>query len=155
MRRSLAVATFLLLAASPLALYARQAPPATLPPQDPHAVAVLRQSLAALGAQGVASIQDTLIHATTTPAPNTGGESGAVTITTKGARLIRFDGSGGAKNSSVIFNMGREFRSGDKGWLAAPGANSSHKRIEHLPALLLAFEIVRGDLSATFMLAKR
>jgi hypothetical protein len=151
MRRSLAVAVFLILAAFPLALCARQAPPATPPAQDPHAVAVLRQSLAALGAQAVASIQDTVIHATTTPAPNTGGESGAVTITTKGARLIRFDGSGGAKNSSIIFNMGREFRSADKGWLAAPGANSNHKRIEHLPALLLAYEIVRGDLSATYV----
>lgn len=151
MRRSLAVAMFLILAASPLTLQARQAPPATLPPQDPHAVAVLRQSLAALGAQSAASILDTLVQATTTPTPNTGGESGTVTITTKGARLIRFDGSGGAKNSSVIFNKGREFRSTDKGWLAAPGANSNHKRIEHLPALLLAYEIVRGDLSATYV----
>jgi hypothetical protein len=149
MRRSLAIALFLILAASPL--YARQAPPATPPPQDPQAVAVLRQSLAAMGAQGVASIQDTLIQASTTPAPNTGGESGAVTITTKGARLIRFDGSGGAKNSSVIFNMGREFRSSASGWLAAPGANSNHKRIEHLPALLLTYEFARGDLSATYV----
>jgi hypothetical protein len=151
MRRSLAVVIFLILATSPLPLCARQAPPATPPPQDPHAIAVLRQSLAAMGAQNVASIQDTLIHATTTPAPNTGGETGAVTITTKGARLIRFDGSGGTKNSSVIFTMGREFRSGDKGWLAAPGANSNHKRIEHLPTLLLAYEIVRGDLSAVYV----
>jgi hypothetical protein len=151
MRRSPAVALFLILACSPLTLYARQAPPAIPPPQDPHAVAVLRQSLVAMGAQGVASIQDTVIHATTTPAPNTGGESGAVTITTKGARMIRFDGSGGAKNSSVIFNKGREFRSGEKGWLAAPGANSNHKRIEHLPTLLLAYEIVRGDLTAAYV----
>lgn len=151
MRRSPAIALLLILACSPFALSARQAPPTTPPPQDPHAVAVLRQSFAALGAQSAASIQDTLIHATTTPAPNTGGDSGAVTITTKGARLIRLDGSGGARNSSVIFNAGREFRSGDKGWLAAPGANSNHKRIEHLPALMLAYEIVRGDLSATYV----
>jgi hypothetical protein len=157
MRHSQLACILVLAAFAPLTLNAQQSPgrapasAAAAPSQDPQAVAVLRRSLAALGAPGVATIQDTVIHATTTPAPNSGGEPGTLTITTKGARLIRFDGSGGAKNSSTIYNAGREMRSSDKGWLAAPAANAHHKRIEHLPALMLAYEIARGDLSATYV----
>jgi hypothetical protein len=119
--------------------------------QDPQAVAVLHRSLAALGASGVASIKDTVVHATATPAPNAGGEAGTVTITTKGAYLFRSGGSGGSKNASVIYSGGRELRSSDKGWTVAASANAHHKRIEHLPALMLAYEIARGDLSAIYV----
>jgi hypothetical protein len=152
MRRALAAAILSLLSVFPASLLAQQGiqtPP--IPARDPQAMAVLRQTLAALGAQSVASIQDTVIHAATTPAPNSAGEPGTVTITTKGVRLIRIDGAGGTKNSSTIFNAGREMRSSDNGWLAAPAANANHKRIEHLPALMLAYEIARGDLSAAYV----
>jgi hypothetical protein len=120
------------------------------PAQDSQAIAILRRSLVAMGGQGAASIQDTVVHASSTPAPNAGGEPGDVTITTKGASLIRVDGSAG-KNASTIYNAGRETRSSDHGWQAAPGANAHHKRIEHLPALMLAYEIARSDLSATYI----
>jgi hypothetical protein len=152
MRRSFAVAVLVFLSALPSFSARQQTPTApTPPPQDPKAVAILHQALAALGAQAVASIQDTVIQATITPPPNTGGTPGTITVKTKGTRLIRTDSSGGTKNSSVIFNAGREFRSADTGWRAAPAANSNHKRIEHLPALMLAYEIARGDVSAVYV----
>lgn len=150
MRRSLLVLALFLLAIPILSAQQRPTAP-TPPPQDPQAVSVLRQSLAAIGGQTIASIQDTVVHATTTPAPDAGGESGTVTITTKGARLMRSDGSGGAKNATVIYNAGRETRSSGNGWLTSPSANSNHKRIEHLPALMLAYEIARGDVSTAYI----
>ncbi len=74
MRRSFAVAVLVFLSALPSFSARQQTPTApTPPPQDPKAVAILHQALAALGAQAVASIQDTVIQATITPPPNTGG----------------------------------------------------------------------------------
>ena len=76
---------------------------------------------------------------------------GTATIKTKGAYLVRTDGVSGSKNASVIFNNGREFRQLGQGSVKAPAANAYQKRLEHLPALMLAYEIVRSDLSPTYI----
>lgn len=148
MRRSFAVALFLTLAVSPLALSAQQP---TVPTRDPQAIGVLANALAAMGGQNVATVQDTVVQATMTPPASQGGNPGTLTITTKGVNKMRFDGSGGAKTSSVIFNTGSELRSNAAGWHQAPSANASHKRFEHIPVLMLTYELTRTDLSVTYV----
>jgi hypothetical protein len=123
----------------------------TVPVRDPQAMALLRATLAAMGGQGAAALQDTVVQATVTPPADMPGTPGTLTITTKGVGMIRTDGSGGGKTASTIFNNGRELRSTDKGWVTAHAANANHKRIEHLPVLMLFQEIARGEISATYV----
>jgi hypothetical protein len=123
----------------------------TTPTRDPQAVSLLSNALTAMGGQGVAAIQDTVIKGTVTLPGGADPTIGNVTITTKGTSMVRTDAEGGGKNSSVIFNNGREMRQLDKGWQTAPSANANHKRFEHLPALMLAYEVVRNELSAEYV----
>jgi hypothetical protein len=123
----------------------------TVPSLAPQAVTVLTNALNAMGGQALAGIQDSVIQVTSTPPANLNGTPGTATIKTKGAYLVRTDGVSGSKNASVIFNNGREFRQLGQGWVKAPAANAYQKRLEHLPALMLAYEIVRSDLSATYI----
>jgi hypothetical protein len=148
MRRSLVV-IFLILSALPV--LAQTQKQALTPVRDAQAVAVLNQALTAMGGQSVQTIQDTVVQATLTRPPSRGGTSGNVTITTKGPNKMRFDGSGGGKTSVVIFNSGTELRSKGSGWQTVPSANSDHQRVEHLPALMLAYELNRPDVSASYV----
>jgi hypothetical protein len=148
MRRSPAVAVFLILACSPLALHAQQP---TAPTRDPQAMSVLSNALTALGGSAIAAIQDTVVQATFTPPQGHGAGPGTVTFKTKGANKIRSDASNGGATAVAIFNNGREFRTTPKGLTPAQSANADHKRIEHLPALMLAQELARTDFSATYV----
>jgi hypothetical protein len=123
----------------------------TAPIRDLQAMAVLQATLAAMGGQGAPAIQDTVVQATVTPPADMPGAPGTLTITTKGTGMIRTDGSGGGKTASTIFNNGRELRSTGQGWATAHAANANHKRIEHLPVLMIFQEIARGEISATYV----
>jgi hypothetical protein len=114
-------------------------------------MSILQATLAAMGGQNAAALQDTVVQAAATPPANTPGTSGTLTITTKGVGMIRTDGSGGGKTASTIFNNGRELRSTEKGWVTAHSSNANHKRIEHLPVLMIFQEIARGEISATYV----
>lgn len=129
---------------------AQQSPP-TVPSRDPQAISILQNALAAMGAHSAASIQDTLVIATTTPPADREGSPVSVTIKTKGMNMIRADSTSGGNNDSVIYNRGREFHSSSNGWRTANSANAEHKRIEHLPALMLAYELARSDYSAAYV----
>jgi hypothetical protein len=144
MRRSLPT-LLMFLFIFPLAALAQQGPP-----RDPQAMAVLRNALAVLGGQSAAAIQDTVVQATLTPPPNQGGGSGTATFKTKGTK-IRSDASSGGRTATAIFNNGREFRSNGQGMSPAHSANADHKRIEHLPALMLLQELARNDFSAAYV----
>jgi hypothetical protein len=138
---------------SPLAA---QLPPKPLPPPvvkglDPQAMSILKAAFAAMSCQGAASIQDTVVQATVTPPASMGSDNGTATITTKGAAKLRTDGTLGSKSSSFIYNNGQELRYDGKAWHTAHSANAIHKRIEHLPALMLAYEISRSDLAAAYI----
>jgi hypothetical protein len=147
MRRFLAVASLLVLAVFPLTLFAQQSPTAA---RDPKAMAVLNNALAALGGSSIGAIQDSVVQATVTPPQGQAEGPGTATFKTKGTK-IRSDASSGSRTATSIFNNGREFRSSDHGMVPAHSANADHKRIEHLPALMLAQELVRGDFSATYV----
>jgi hypothetical protein len=148
MRRSPAVAAFLILAAFPLALHAQQPTTTT---RDPQAMSVLSNAVTALGGSAIAAIQDTVVQATFTPPQGHGAGPGTVTFKTKGANKIRSDASNGSATAIAIFNNGREFRTTPKGLTPAQSANADHKRIEHLPALMLAQELARNDFSASYV----
>jgi hypothetical protein len=147
--RRVRIVLVLFLFAFPLTALAQQQ--AIAPARDPQAMAVLNNTLTAMGGQNVTTIQDTVVQATLIPPPSRAGTPGTVTITTKGPNKLRLDGSGNGKNSAVIFNSGTELRSKDSGWRLAPSANSDHQRIEHLPVLMLTYELTRSDLSATYV----
>jgi len=152
MRRPLAVAILVVFSVLPVSVLARQsAQTPTVPTRDPQAIAILNRSLAAMGGQGIAAIQDTVVKGTVSSLGNQDPTTGDVTITTKGTSMIRTDAAGGGKNSSVIFNSGREMRDLGRGWQKAPSGNANQKRIEHLPALMLAYEVVRNELSAEYV----
>lgn len=119
------------------------------PRRDPLAVAVLQQSLAAMGGSSVTQIQDTVIQATVTRLTRPPSNAPA-TIRTKGADKIRWDSSVG-RPSGVIFNRGRRLHLTDGGWQARSGANALHKRIEHLPALFLTYELTRTNVSVIYV----
>jgi hypothetical protein len=146
------VGLFLLLA-FPLVATAQQASvqPITPPVRDAQAMAILTSALAAMGSQSAATIQDTVVQGTTTFPESQGGNTGSFTITTKGAQMLRSDSQANGKSSSIIYNQGVERRSTNSGWHNAPSANALHKRIEHLPALLLAYEVARNDVSAQYI----
>jgi hypothetical protein len=135
----------------PAALFAQQGTQTpTAPTRDPQAMSVLGNAVAALGGSAIATIQDTVIQATLTPPQGHAEGPGTATFKTKGAK-IRSDATSGSKSGTSIFNNGREFRSSDHGMLPAHSANADHKRIEHLPALMLAQELARNDFSATYV----
>jgi hypothetical protein len=147
------VGLFLLLA-FPFVATAQQASlqPITPPVRDAQAMAVLTSALAAMGSQSAATIQDTVVQGTSTSPESQGANTGSVTIKTKGSQMVRSDSQSSAgQATSVIFNQGVEQRLTEKGWQNAPSANALHKRIEHLPALLLAYEVARNDMSARYI----
>jgi hypothetical protein len=151
MRRVPAVVVLSLLCRFSIPLLAQQAIQVpTAPTRDPQAMSVLSNALTALGGSGIAAIQDTVVQATLTPPQGHAEGPGTATFKTKGAK-IRSDATSGSKSGTSIFNNGREFRSSDHGMLPAHSANADHKRIEHLPALMLAQELARGDFSATYV----
>ena len=147
MRRSIVMAVLIVLTFSPVALAAQQSP---TPTRDPQAMAVLRNALAALGGSSIAAIQDTVVQATLTPPPGQAEGPGIATFKTKGTK-IRSDASSGSRTATAIFNNGQEFRTSAKGMIPAQSANADHKRIEHLPALMLAQELARNDFSAAYI----
>lgn len=146
MRRSLLLLVLIFLAL-PVASLAQQ----QVITRDPQAVAILHATLATMGGQGAAAIQDTVVHATVTPPASLGGNPGTLTITTKGAGMLRTDGAGGGKTASTIFNNGRELRSTGQGWTSAHASNATHERIAHLPALMLFYEIARAEISVAYV----
>jgi hypothetical protein len=127
-----------------------QSPPSA-PVRDAQAIALLNNAFATMGGENAAAIQDTLVQATITSHGNEGSESGGVIIKTKGPYMIRIDSTESGATTGHIFNKGREFQRSDKGWREPPSANASHKRIDHLPPLLLAHELARTDFSATYV----
>jgi hypothetical protein len=134
---------------APLALWAQQAQP--VPQRDPQAVTVLTQSLAAMGGAGASQVQDSLTQAAVTfPGSSTAGTA-TVAIKTKGPDRMRVDNSAGGRVAGVITDRGRLLRQTDKGWVVGPSSNARHKRVTHLPVLLLAYELARSDLSATYV----
>ncbi len=153
MRRFATVLISIAILLLPITVAAQQTqqstPPA--PSRDPQAISILRNTLAAMGGQSAASIQDTLVIATTTPPVDRGGSPVAVTIKTKGMNMIRADSTGSGNNDSVIYNKGRELHSSSNGWSTTNSANAEHKRIEHLPALMLAYELARSDFSVSYI----
>src|ERR1700688_4506085 len=149
MRRPPAVALLVVLSVLPGPLVAQQpTQTGTSPSRDPQAISILRNTFAAMGGQSATSIQDTLVVATTTPPADREGSPVSVKIKTKGMNMIRADSISSGNNNSIIYNRGREFHSSSNGWRTANSANAEHKRIEHLPALLLAYELARSDFSA-------
>jgi hypothetical protein len=151
MRRVLAAASLVVLSVIPASLLAQQSIQLpTAPTRDPQAMTVLRNAFGALGGQNAAAIQDTVIQATLTEPPSQGGGTGTATFKTKGTK-IRSDASSGGKTGTAIFNNGREFRSAEQGLRPAHSANAEHKRIEHLPALMLYQELARPDFSAAYL----
>lgn len=150
-RSALSRLALLILAATSITAAAQQSPQPTTPARDPQAMAVLQATLAAMGGQSAAAIQDTVVKLTGTPNADLGGSPGTVTITTKGNSLFRMDGAGGGKTTTTIFNNGREMRSTDTGWVTAHSANAVNKRIEYLPALMIFYEVARSEVSASFI----
>jgi hypothetical protein len=152
MRRPPAIALLVVLSVLPGPLVAQQpTQTGTSPSRDPQAISFLQNALGAMGSQNATSIQDTLVMATTTPPADRGGSPVSVTIKTKGMNKIRADSASGGNNASVIYNKGREIHSSSNGWRTANSANAEHKRIEHLPALLLAYELARSDFSTAYV----
>ncbi len=151
MRRAHAALMLSLLSVFSVPLLAQQSIQVpTAPTRDPQAMAVLRNAFVALGGASANSIQDTVIQANLTAAPNQGGGTGTATFKTKGGK-IRSDASSNGKTGTAIFSNGQEFRSSEKGLRAAHSANADHKRIEHLPALMLLQELARTDFSAAYV----
>lgn len=151
MRRIPAVALLVVLCVFPASLLAKQSIQApTAPIREPQAMAVLRNAFVAMGGANANAIQDSVIQATLTASPSQGGGTGTATFKTKGTK-IRSDASSGGKTGTAIFNNGREYRSAEQGLRAAHSANADHKRIEHLPVLMLMQELARGDFSAAYI----
>jgi len=74
-----------------------------------------------------------------------------VTIKAKGVEMFRWESTAGGRTSTVVVNRGRNARLTERGWNSGPSSNSRHKRAEHLPALLLAAELVRPDISFSYV----
>jgi hypothetical protein len=152
MRRVPAVASLVVLSFIPFSLFAQQSPPPLAPVRDPQAITVLRNALAAMGGTTAASqLQDSVTQAAISWPTNPSAPAATTSITTKGMNRIRVDTNANAKSTSVIYDRGRQLRSGQKGWQVAPSANSRFRRADHLPALLLAYELSRNDFSASYV----
>lgn len=116
---------------------------------QPQALAVIQQAYAVLGGTAALQVQDTVVQATVS-AP--GGRATTTTIKTRGASRLRWDASTDGEASSVIINGGRLLRRGADGqWRAGPSANAHNRRTEHLPALLVANELSRTDISLAYI----
>jgi len=146
MRRPLARAILAALSILPVSLLAQQAPM-----RDPQALTILHSALAVMGGAGAAAIQDTVTKATTFWPSNSTVSPVSSTISTKGADRIRVDNSSGGQTVSVVYNGGRLLHSTATGWSVGPSANSRFRRVDHLPALLLASELARGNFAATYI----
>jgi len=130
-----------------LMLQQKQAPPK----QDPQAVSVLHRSLAAMGAQVSSQALDTLVQATIT-SPNAPDAPGVpTTIETLGPDRFRIDSQTSKGTVSVVHDRGRYMRSSAAGWKQGPSANSMFKRPEHLPAVLLVYELDQKNLEMTYV----
>ncbi len=154
MRRALAVASLAILFSFPVSLSAQQSvtPPQSAPLRDPQAITVLRNALAAMGSTAAAGLlQDSVTQAIISWPTNSSAPASTTSITTKGMNRIRVDTTANAKASSIIYDRGRQLRSGGKGWQVAPSANSRFRRVDHLPALFLAYELSRSDFSASYV----
>lgn len=122
------------------------------PRRDAQALQVLHQSLAAMGGTGAdGRVRDTVAQVTVAWPENPGVPPVPTTITTRGADQIRIDSTAEGRTSSVIHSRGRHVRSDGNGWKVAHSANSHFRRIQHLPALLLAQELARADFAATYV----
>lgn len=117
--------------------------------RDPQALQILHQSSAAMGAAGLVQVADSVVEA----AVNLPGDppEGTVTISTKGSDRLRWDGSKNGQINTEVINRGRPARSAPNGWRSGPSANSINRRADHLPGLLLTYELAREDLSVTYV----
>jgi len=140
----LACCAFTLFAACPVAL--SQSPP----PRDPQAIAVLAQSRAVMGSAVAVAALDTVVQGNITFPGDPSAPAAAVTIKAKGTEMMRWESIAGGRATATVVNRGRSARLTERGWHTGPSANSRHKRIEHLPALLLAAELARSDVTASY-----
>jgi len=124
---------------------------ASPPARDPQAITLVQNAIAAMGGSGAGQIQDTLTQATTTWLQNPAAPATTTTIKTKGPDKLRVDNGSGSALNSVIHNQGRNLRFAGAAWKQGPSANSFHKRPEHLPVVLLAYELARPDLTADYI----
>lgn len=129
---------------------AQQASP-PLPSRDPQAITLLQKTLAAMGGLGAAQIQDTVTEANISWPGKPAAPGSSTVIKTKGPDRIRIENHSAGAIQTVIHNQGRNLRSVGGSWKQAPSANSMHKRPEHLPALMLAYELERHGLSADYI----
>ncbi|GEM_PF-3074911 len=113
--------------------------------RDPQAVAILRQSIAAMGGATV-PLNDTVVQATVSN-PSAGSAPRPVTIKTLGGDRIRWDAGGEA----MVVSGGRGMRLKGGQWTSAPALNARNRRVEHIPALLLMAELVRGEVSVAYL----
>jgi hypothetical protein len=123
--------------------HAQQAQSA-LQPIDQQALAILQKTLGAMGADAVADTATTVVHGTLT---SEGGKDGpqpkAISIQTIGSRSMW--GAG-------VLPTGATVASSLAGAKAVPrDPNLRGRRIDHLPALLIAYELRRNDLALEFV----
>jgi len=121
------------------------------PQRNREAITLANKAISAMGGLSDAQIQDTLTEASITWPQNPAAPATTTAIKTKGPDRVRIDNQSGGAALSVIHSQGRGMRSAGNGWKQAPSANSMHKRPEHLPAVLLAYELARPDLSADYI----
>jgi len=120
------------------------------PKSDLQVVTILQQSAAVMGAGNLAQVQDSLVQGTAS-APGK-SESRAFTIKAKGTNLFRLEAAEPGQAPTVaVVNRGRPSRQTREGWKGGPSANTRHRRADHIPALMLAQELLRADLSATYV----
>jgi hypothetical protein len=116
------------------------------PQRDPQALAIAQQSHAAMGGVSAQNLTDTVIQATVTQGAEAQSPATLI-IKTKGDRM-RWESPAG---DALVLRQGRAFRLLNGQWKPASDANTRNRRAEHLPALLLAHELGRDDVSATYV----
>jgi outer membrane lipoprotein-sorting protein len=115
--------------------------------RDPQALAVVQQAHAAMGGSAALAFADTVIQATVTYPANPNASSTIVTVKTKGADRMRWESPSG---DAVVARNGRSVRFSSGRWQQTHNPNARNQRYTHLPILLLANELVRGNASLTY-----
>jgi hypothetical protein len=152
MRRSLTVAILSAVSALPAAIYAQQSTQtATAPVRDPQAIAVLAQSVRAMGGQQVLSqISDLTVNGQFTDGLASPPDVKTTRTYVKGLDQVRMETDTPTGISVVIFADGDGFQviQGEKGIIRTH--NTVGRRLEFFPVLSLA-ELMRGSKSSIEM----
>jgi hypothetical protein len=119
------------------------------PRRDPQAITVVQLAATNMGVARLATVEDSLVEATAS-LPGQPAE-GTITIKTKGADRMRWDGTKGGETHSEVISRGRPSRSTRDGWRSGPSSNSRNRRADHMPALLLTHELPRTEVSLTYV----